>query len=353
MTDSTANSLPRGPHLSGGDAEAVVAAVAAIGASGRPLPDGLRAAANEVASRRLAGELNRMAESLENGSTFDEVITNQQRRFPRHVTGLIQAGVQTNQLGSVLLDLIQWQRCQTELQRSLVAAFTYPAILCLLTVAILVFAEIVVVGPFLKLFDEFGMTVPYITHVLIWGHEFGLAWGIGFLSLLCCGLGLFRGFGGPARWRRFVSTIPLIGVFWKWSGIAEWTRTMAVLIDHGAALPDALRLASDAIRDRHVAEISRKLAQQVEDGSKLTEAVARFPGLPTTLLPYVRWGERTGQLAEAFRTVGDMYDGRVHMRCELLKSIVPPIVFVVLATSILLVVVGLYAPMFTLLNALS
>ena len=156
-----------------------------------------------------------------------------------------------------------------------------------------------------------------------------------------------------ARWRRVLATVPLIGALWHWSGVAELARLLAILLEQDVPLPEALQLASTGVRDANLRELSGQLAQSVQQGRSLTELLATTHRLPASLGPLLGWGERSGQLAEALRVAGDMFEGRVRLRAELLRSILPFVVFVGIAMVALFSLVALYAPMLSLLQGLS
>ena len=63
--------------------------------------------------------------------------------------------------------------------------------------------------------------------------------------------------------------------------------------------------------------------------------------------------EKSGQLAEALRVAGDMFEGRVRLRAEMLRSILPLVVFVGVAMVALFALVAMYSPMISLIQGLS
>jgi type II secretory pathway component PulF len=118
-------------------------------------------------------------------------------------------------------------------------------------------------------------------------------------------------------------------------------------------LPDSLRLAGGVVRDANLREVSLRLAAQVEQGSRLSELIAGMPRVPASLGPIVRWGEQSGQLHEAFRVAAEMFEGRVQMRAELLRTILPPLMFVAVAAGVLLLMLGLLLPIFSMIRSFS
>lgn len=339
--------------LNNREAEALLEHVADVATAGLPLAAGLRAAAAESSSRRLTAELRHLAGELDRGRSLEEVLTLRKGRYARCVGGLIRAGVRSGKLGVVLLELVDHQRRMRELTRSLRSALAYPTLLLILTLVLGWFLDQAFVGPMVAMLTSFRLKVPAATAVVMWAHECGIAWLFlaGLASII--GLVFFRLTAFGARSQRVLATVPLIGALWHWSGVAELTRLLAVLLEQDVPLPEALQLAAAGVRDANLREFSGQLAQGVQQGRSLTALLATTHRLPASLGPVLAWGERSGQLAEAFRVAGDMFEGRVRLRAELLRSILPFVLFVGIGMLAVFALVALYIPMISLIQGLS
>ncbi len=353
MTDQASDKSRKPSRMTTRQADELTAAVAAVTSDGLPLADGLRAAAIEASNGSVARELRRIADEVQRGRSLDDVFGDGQSHLPGYVAGLIRASLRTGDLGKVLIELVDHQQSVRDMWRTIRSALAYPALLLVLAIVIGVWIQWFLVGPMIEMFQDFQLTLPSITRFLAWVHEDGLRLCAGFLSAILVVATLFRVFGGAARWRRFVGAIPIVGALWHWSGVAELSRVLAVLMDQGIPLPEALRLAADGTRDADMSQLSRQLAGDVEQGRMLSELIASSSRLPPTLVPIVEWGEQSGELAEAFRRAGEMFEGRVAMRAELVQSIGPPLLFIFVAAVALTAIFGLYMPLIGMIQGLS
>lgn len=334
------------------EAEAVTAALADATAAGLPLADALRAAADEGPGGRVAGELRWLAAQVERGRSIDEIMAAQPSAFPGYVAGLIQAGLRTGRLGQVLVDLMDHQQTVRDMWFSIRTALAYPALLLLLAGGLGLAVELVLLEPIADIFRGEGMELPIVTQTLVWSRDYGLRYLLGGLAAAVPALVLLRVAGGAARWRRAVAALPLVGVLWHWSGVAEFARLLSILTGFGVPLPEALRLAAAGIHDADLSQVGRTLAAGVEQGRTLSELVASSRRLPPTLGPLVRWGEQCGQLGEAFRVASEMFEGRVQMRAALMRSILPTLLFIAVGTFAVLFIVGVYAPISAMIRML-
>ncbi len=339
--------------LSAREAELVTAVLADVTSAELPLAEGLRAAADEAADRRVGAELDWLAAQLEAGHPLDEVLASRQSGYPGYAGGLVRAALRTGRVGEALIELMTCQRTLRDTWWSVRASLAYPLLLFLVALIIGLIFCVVLIGPLVDLLAGFELELPSVTQSLVWLRQTGIRWAVTLAAAVLAGSAVFRLVAGAARWRRVLSTVPLVGVLWHWSGVAELTRLLAVLVEQGVPLPESLRLAAGVLRDANLREVSLRLAAEVEQGGRLSGLIAGTPRVPASLGPIVRWGEQSGQLHEAFRVAAEMFEGRVQMRAELLRTVLPPLMFVVVAAGVLLLMLGLLLPIFSMIRSFS
>jgi type II secretory pathway component PulF len=99
-------------------------------------------------------------------------------------------------------------------------------------------------------------------------------------------------------------------------------------------MPDALRLASAASRDPYVTSLCQGAAERVSHGAELASALHGF-WMPTTLTRLVEWGERTSELPKALEMGREVFAARFTQQTELTRLVLPPIIFVLVAATVL------------------
>jgi type II secretory pathway component PulF len=95
------------------------------------------------------------------------------------------------------------------------------------------------------------------------------------------------------------------------------------------------------------------LAEQSTAGQTLSQLLTAGRPLPASLVPLIRWGEKIDLLHEAFSAGKELFDRRVRIRAVMLHSVLPPMLFIAIATAVGLVVVALFSPLFYLIQGLS
>ena len=363
--------------------------LAELTAAGLALPDGLRAAAEDVSSRRLAGVLRLIAAELQSGASLDVALGRLDRQLPAYVQGVVRAGIRSGELPAMLSQLAQADRRSRQLWREIRLALAYPAVLLAMMTALLLFVALFVVPQFETIYADFDTELPMLTNAVlditrvfsalfestIVRMLFAFAVGVFVLYVamriaLACSWSLVdpttlrsitRARGevslvtAPLRiWPgRIMTTFPMFGPMLAWSQVATWARLLAVLVEARVPLPDALSLAATAMRSANMADLSQRLATGVRGGSMLSDEIRGLWWLPMSMWPITAWGEKSGELPQALRTLAEMYEGRVRLRASLIRQVAPPVFFIFIASFAMFTLGAVFAPLVSLIQQLA
>jgi type II secretory pathway component PulF len=203
------------------------------------------------------------------------------------------------------------------------------------------------------MFSEFNLQLPLATRHLFWWRHTGV-WILFVAVLVVAGLALvYRRRYGPVGWARLVTSFPLFGPLVHFRGLAEWSSLMSVLIKNHVPLPDALRWTADGVSNAWVAHSSRVWAKETASGQSVSEVLSSRPDFPRGLAPLIQWGEKNGVLAEAFATTREVLERRVRLRAEMLRTVLPALLFLAIGCGVLMLVIGLFMPIISLIQGLS
>lgn len=112
-------------------------------------------------------------------------------------------------------------------------------------------------------------------------------------------------------------------------------------------------MTGDSLADSAVKADCYAMSLAVEEGRSLSSELTLSAALPATLAPLVRWGEKSGDLPDALRSASDLFRDRIQLRAMLLRSIAPPLVFVVIAAGVGYTILSLFLPLISLIQGLS
>ena len=121
----------------------------------------------------------------------------------------------------------------------------------------------------------------------------------------------------PATARSLATFVPLLGGVWRWTSLAEFCHLLALLLEHRLPMPEALRLAGEGVQDSRIESTTRSMAEAVEDGKTLAQAMASRGVFPPRLPRLLRWAENQGSLPEVLHMAGDMFAARASAHSSL------------------------------------
>jgi len=312
--------------------------------------EGFRAAALETSHVRLAQTFHAFADQLEAGKSLTQLL--EEQSLPAHLLGLVKSAARTGKLGFALTELLECQRATRELKRAVTLDLAYPVVVACLATLVFTFMGLYVVPIFREMFLEFGMTLPWNTLVLLWLSAVLVKGFVIIAPPLFVLLMIFRVMAGDSLWGRVVQSVPFVGAIWKWSAIVDFSRTCGVLLRYDVPLSEAILLTSDSVEDVRMQQMARQLVQALASGESLRDSFRRRWYMPPSFVPFIAWGETANSLGESFEALADMYEERVRVRSALLRTMVPPLVFVAVLLVVGWVAFSLFLPLLSLISSL-
>jgi len=118
-------------------------------------------------------------------------------------------------------------------------------------------------------------------------------------------------------------------------------RQLAVLLDAGVLLPDALHVLSSLLKNVSLKEIVLSLKKHVLSGESLSKALEQYPGIFGSLMVrMVRVGQESGKLSSALDRLSSYLESTQSFRKKLKSAALIPVVtfgFFLLITSVIFV----------------
>ena len=345
----TAATLP----LTTEQADELVQHVARLTSSGFPLGAGFRAAAREGSSEPVVQALQTLADRIDRGQSLSVALQETSDWLPAHVAGLIVAGLRSGRLAEVLVELVDQQRGTRALQQRLWHSLIYPLTVCALAAVLLTVISVFMANAFESVFRDFQLRLPWTTRHLLWWRDTGIWVVVASGVVLAVAAVVIRRTQGPVVWARWMSQFPLFGPLFHLRAVAEWASLMKVLVKNHVPLPDALRWSADGLSNAWVAHNSRAFANEVARGHRVSDMLEQSYGFTNSLGPLIRWGETNGALADAFAASHEILQRRVQVRAEMLRTVLPPLLFVGIAYCVIVLLVALFMPLVQLIGSLS
>jgi type II secretory pathway component PulF len=340
------------PALSANDALELTTQIAEIVKAGLPLAAGLRAMQADLPRGKFSKAVGVLAGEIEGGTPLDIALTEAAVWLPVHLRGMLAAGVRSGRLAEVLQESLAYEQLKAETGRRIKSIVAYPFILLVVFLAWMLFVFCVLLPPMSESFVDFGVQLPPSTMVLVWlsGPGKWLVVGVGAVLILTPIVLRLLAPTFAASW--LLARLPLLGPLWRSRSLVGFCNLLSTLLDQSIPLPAALELTADGLGDGELKAASQQAAKDTAAGKSLSQSVAALPAFPRTLRPIVEWGEKSSAQSEALRSAANLYCNRMEAQIDILRVLVPPMTFVVVALTVWLVLNATIMPFLRLFGGL-
>jgi len=317
---------------------------------GTSLTGGLQALAAQSRNPAFKAILLAMLKDLQEGRQLSDAMMRYPNVFNRVLVSLVKAGEAggflKNSLDSIVVMIERRQALITQLR----ATLTYPVILCLMAVAVVIFVLVGILPKFMVLFEGKESLLPPTTRVLmalsITLRGYWWAYLAGGGALIVLGAAFFRSPPGQALKDRFLVSTPLVAPTFNKILTCQLLRTLGNLMESQVPLIEALAITRTTFTNRHFAAFVDQLRDHVHAGGTLAHMFARNPYVMETVKQMVATGEEAGKLPKVMLRLAEFYDSEIQSDLRLISSLVEPAALVVIGAVIGLLVSSVILPIF-------
>lgn len=130
--------------------------------------------------------------------------------------------------------------------------------------------------------------------------------------------------------------------------IARNTRLLATLLCAGVTLPESLQALTEQVESQRFKRILSDIANKVNEGSSLADALSRYPDLFLPLyLNMVRAGEASGSLETVLLRIADFMDQQEELKGKVTSAMIYPAIMTVLSGGIVIMLMVNVVPQIT------
>lgn len=309
--------------------------------------------AQQTTSKPLKKALEQVEEDVRGGLAFSQAVAKQPKAFPDLFVSLMQSGELAGNIDETLDRLATTFEKQYRLTKKVQSALTYPVILSVLAIGVIAFLLIYIVPTFVATFEEMNATLPWITVATVAFSELLRQFWWLLLVILFVSIGAFIFFyknNQPFYYAVNVVLLrlPIFGPLLQKSAIARLTRTLSSLFSSAVPILQALTISERVVGNPVIGQVVAEARSSLAKGSMLSEPLEASWLFPPLVSSMTRIGETTGSLDYMLEKIADFYEEEVDRTVDTLKTLIEPMMILVLAGIIGMIVAAVMLPMFSL-----
>ncbi len=275
-----------------------------------------------------------------------------QGTVPLVYTTTLLAGERSGNLEEVLQRYLDFQRVALTFRKKLRASLIYPAFLIVMVIGLFTFLITFVVPRFASLYAQLGTKLPTLTLWLLTLGQNAQHYGLYVAPVLVL-IGWLvvrwsKSEAGADLIDRVRIKTPILGTVWLKYQVGLFSRTLATLLTGGLPLVPSLETAARSIESRSIAKAVRVSVDTVREGKGLALSLERTGVFPELSIEMIEVGESTGALPQMLNSVAEFFEEDVQTSLAAIMSMVEPIILIGMGLVVVVVLIALYLPIFSL-----
>jgi len=320
--------------------------------AGLPLVQSLHILRQRSEESPLKALLDDVHSRVQGGAELSEAFSAHGNLIPGVYTASLLAGERSGGLEEVLRRYVAYVKVIETLRQKSISALVYPAVLLVLSMAVVGIIVLRVVPEFEGFYQGFGAELPLVTQLIIKASEFirsnVLLTLLGFIGVPAAGWYWLRSPKRRVVLDGWLLKVPGVGPISSRFTTSQLSRTLAILLKGGIPLVDAIEVSSQAIGNRYYARQLLLVGQRVKEGQAFSGALLERRIVPSVAVKMVEVGESTGALQEMLSSVADFYDEEIETRLGRFITLIEPALLVIMGLIIATLLIALYLPLLQL-----
>jgi general secretion pathway protein F len=269
---------------------------------------------------------------------------------------MVRAGESTGSLGLVLSRLGMYVEGRLELRNQITSAMIYPALMLVVSTAVLGFLLVGVIPDISALLTDLNQELPWLTVLVIRLSEFVRAWW--FPALLGLGGGILalmsasRTERGRLALDRLRLRVPVVGRVVRYVSISRFTRTLSTLLSGGVDIVQAMDIAKSVTGNSVISRAVEEARDAIMKGASIATTMRQSGEFPPIVTHMIAVGEASGELDAMLSKVSDTFDQLVGNALGRLTAVMGPILLLIVAGVVVIVILSTLLPLMDLTSAL-
>jgi len=321
-----------------------------------PILDCLDILKNQTYSSYFRSVISMIYDEVKGGTLLSDALEKQKKVFPDFFRSMVKVGELSGKLDDVFRSLSDYYEKDADLRRKLKSALSYPIMLAVMALGIVILMLAVVIPTFRETLAKLEVEITGLTAVVYAISDFLLNyWSVLLVGLIVVGFLLFA-----VSRTEFVGyyvdvlklKLPVLKTVQLNMITSRFARALSLLLSSGMDLNEALYATEIVIGNRYLLDRFRKASEAVRSGMTLTNAFESFNLFPSMMIQMVTVGEKTNALSDVLTRSCNFFDAQVETTLTSVTNKIQPIMLVIMGAVIGTLFIAVYSPMISIMSGL-
>ena len=321
--------------------------------AGIALADAVKILAKQSKKPAIRKSFYELVYQLLKGESLSEAMDMQSKVYPKLLINMVKTAEMTGDLPSILDDMAEYYTSIDQTRKQMKSAMTYPVIVLIIAIGVLVFMLVYLVPQFSALFESNGAELPALTLAVMGVSNFiQHNWIILLIGTLIFIFVFYELYTHVQKFRETIQVIlmhfPIFKDIIIYNEVANFTKTFASLLNHGVFITDSMEILSKITSNEIYKKIIHKTLENLGKGDSISTAFKGEWAVPVVAYEMIVTGETTGQLGQMMEKVAAHFQSLHKNVINQMKSLVEPLLMCFLAVVVGIILLSIIQPMFSI-----
>ncbi len=322
--------------------------------AGVPIVSALHQLAANTRSRQFALALDGVADNLAKGTSMASSMRLYPNIFSTLMVNIVDIGETTGHLSEAFGYLYEYLEFESSSIKQFKTAFRYPMFVLISIFVAIAILNIFVIPTFAKFYSGLNVELPWQTRFIIDVSSVVVNYGYLILAGLIIGvIWLYKYIhtpNGKYKWDKLQLRIPIFGKLLKRIIIIRFCQSLEIVLKSGIAVNQGLALVSNTITNAYINRQILDMQASIERGVSFTNAISKIELFSPLEIQILAVGEKNGELSPALDFISKFYNQEIQYDLKRLSDMIGPIMLAAIAVLVLIIALGVYLPIWNMIN---
>jgi type IV pilus assembly protein PilC len=323
---------------------------------GVPVTTALGTVTEDIENLQLQQIMKEVLKKVEKGEPFSSGISKYPKVFNKLTVAIILAGETSGNLHDALRRLAVYFESRDKLGKKVKGAVAYPAFVLVFIILMVVFIMTFIIPRFKLIFEQLsgaGTQLPAFTRGFMGVYDairYNVVYIIGTVGFLVISTVLVytKTQKGHYLFSKMFLAFPLIGKIVSNAFVATFCRTMSALLASGVSVLEVFDILITMTNNDIIKSAVVRTKENIVEGSNISLSMIAAGFFPNMVVKMTQIGEESGSLPIMLDRTADYYERKVDATVTTLLNLLEPIMIVAVGSIVLVVVLALYLPIFSM-----
>lgn len=296
-------------------------------------------------------------DDVKSGEMLTASLEKHKKVFPAFFISMVSVGEASGNLDEVFISLADYYENDAAVKRKVKSALSYPIMLAIMGIGIIVLMLAFVVPTFKKAMASLDVPIVGFTAVVYGMSDFVVAnWQYllaGVIAIVAVIFIFFMTAAGKRFRDAFKAKFPFVRKVTKNLTSARFARALSILLKSGMDLSSALDATAVVLNNRYIERKFRLACEDVRHGMTMADAFKKYDLFPPILIQMIAVGESTNSVDEVLVRSCRFFDEQVEASLAAVTSKIQPIMLAVMGVIVAVLFMAVYSPMLNIMDRLA